>query len=421
LRLTQRGIRLLIASTAAALIGAITGDWILTAAPAAALLAIALDATTAELRASRVSRAPTSQPISLTLRAGDSKIIELQAPNPMEMRPRREAWYKVAQNPSRSSLSIEVNPKISGLYRLDGLGAEVKGVLGLTEAAAKLPIDLEVKAYPRVLPWIVEAARFLRTGTAGPGEATGRRRGMGTEYFGTREYYPGDPLKQIEWKATARLSKLMVKEYLEELQGAPHIIYDQRSPGPITADKLAELFLSTTIGAASMGGPIGLTIKSGMEQEFHGEDLEPREAIEVALAHILEKGFAEIESIYELVEPEPLRVLMKTLEKARARGLTRLRSKAMERRIPTWLRLIARRPGPTLDLAYIGNIIYDAAPLIELVEEARIRDHKVRIISPADPWLDSKNLEEAYTTYYSFKKILNALQKSGAEIKLSKP
>lgn len=118
-----------------------------------------------------------------------------------------------------------------------------------------LPINLEVKAYPRVLPWVVEAARILRAGLAGPGQ--------GIEYHGTREYIPGDPMRLVEWKATARLSRLMVKECLEELSSSPHIIYDGRAPGPITADELAEIFLSSIVGAASTGAPIGLTIRSG--------------------------------------------------------------------------------------------------------------------------------------------------------------
>lgn len=42
------------------------------------------------------------------------------------------------------------------------------------------------------------------------------RRGEGSEFHQLREYRVGDTFRQIDWKATARLSKLIAKEYQEE-------------------------------------------------------------------------------------------------------------------------------------------------------------------------------------------------------------
>jgi len=41
-----------------------------------------------------------------------------------------------------------------------------------------------------------------------------------------REYYPGDPLRRIDWKTTARLDRLMVKEFEEDPQATVWIILD---------------------------------------------------------------------------------------------------------------------------------------------------------------------------------------------------
>ena len=41
-----------------------------------------------------------------------------------------------------------------------------------------------------------------------------------------RDYYPGDPLRRIDWKTTARLDKLMVKEFEEDPQATVWILLD---------------------------------------------------------------------------------------------------------------------------------------------------------------------------------------------------
>ncbi len=43
-----------------------------------------------------------------------------------------------------------------------------------------------------------------------------RRRGEGMDFNQLREYRDGDPLKQIDWKATSRLRKLISREYQDE-------------------------------------------------------------------------------------------------------------------------------------------------------------------------------------------------------------
>jgi len=45
-----------------------------------------------------------------------------------------------------------------------------------------------------------------------------KRKGSGEDLIGIREYQLGDPRKQINWKATARRQKLMVREMAEDKQ-----------------------------------------------------------------------------------------------------------------------------------------------------------------------------------------------------------
>ncbi len=48
------------------------------------------------------------------------------------------------------------------------------------------------------------------------GAVTKRQRGFGSEFYSIREYFPGDPFKNLNWKAFARTGKLMVNEYERE-------------------------------------------------------------------------------------------------------------------------------------------------------------------------------------------------------------
>jgi uncharacterized protein (DUF58 family) len=53
-----------------------------------------------------------------------------------------------------------------------------------------------------------------------------RRVPRGTEYAGIREYVPGDEYHRVEWKATARLRTLMVKEFHPETRATLQILID---------------------------------------------------------------------------------------------------------------------------------------------------------------------------------------------------
>ncbi len=60
------------------------------------------------------------------------------------------------------------------------------------------------------------------------GTVRARRAGEGIEFFGTREYVPGDNLRRLDWKAYARLGRLVVNEYEEERASHVTVVLDAR-------------------------------------------------------------------------------------------------------------------------------------------------------------------------------------------------
>ncbi len=60
-----------------------------------------------------------------------------------------------------------------------------------------------------------------------------RRVGIGTEFYGMRDYIPGDELRKINWKASARLDKVLTNEFESECSGDATLIVDARLEGNV--------------------------------------------------------------------------------------------------------------------------------------------------------------------------------------------
>lgn len=103
-----------------------------------------------------------------------------------------------------------------GDHALDGPHLRHTGPLGL----AWRRHDLGVNARVRVYPDFAAVARYALLATdhrlSQLGIRRRQRRGEGLEFRQLREYRPGDALRQIDWKATSRLRKLVSREYQDE-------------------------------------------------------------------------------------------------------------------------------------------------------------------------------------------------------------
>ena len=86
--------------------------------------------------------------------------------------------------------------------------------LGLQTFSRRLPAVSELVVYPAALPlrdsWLRGAA------SAGwRGADTALVRGDGDDFYGVRDYGPGDELRRVHWRTTARTGTLAVAEYAQ--------------------------------------------------------------------------------------------------------------------------------------------------------------------------------------------------------------
>ncbi len=106
------------------------------------------------------------------------------------------------------------------LTRRGPLGIVHRSILVFSRSQLAVLPDYERSLNPVV-------AKYLRPGSR-PGEMVRGRaiKGGGTEFAEIREYHPGDSLRRVDWKATARRAKMLVREYEEPREFTLRLVMD---------------------------------------------------------------------------------------------------------------------------------------------------------------------------------------------------
>lgn len=100
-----------------------------------------------------------------------------------------------------------------GRHRLGTVFVRVRGPLGLAERESRVELPMEVRVHPGIRG-IPGARRLLRRALRSEqGSRRVRRRGQGTAFESLREYVPGEDLRKVDWKATAKRAKLITRHY----------------------------------------------------------------------------------------------------------------------------------------------------------------------------------------------------------------
>jgi uncharacterized protein (DUF58 family) len=131
-----------------------------------------------------------------------------------------------------SGSAIEANLPLSklrrGKYRLEEVRLKGSDVLGLFHAQKRLVPEEEVARDVIVGPAIVRAEDWERMGGGGARSGSQKvvRSGHGEELRGTRPYAPGDDLRHVHWKSSARAGELVVKEFEQTGRETALVLWD---------------------------------------------------------------------------------------------------------------------------------------------------------------------------------------------------
>ena len=107
-------------------------------------------------------------------------------------------------------------PSRRGLARFGAIELWLPGPLGLVWQRRRISADASVPVYPDFSMLQPHSLAAQRDSQLEGGQRRQPRRGEGMEFHQLREYRPGDSLRQVDWKASARRRTLISREYQEE-------------------------------------------------------------------------------------------------------------------------------------------------------------------------------------------------------------
>jgi uncharacterized protein (DUF58 family) len=213
------------------------GELLVLALPLVCYLAVgfyfALPSVTLKAQRSlSTTRAMSDEPVTVRVElenlGATLELIELADSVPAMVELRQGSAQKIANLPAGEKISLEyVVSGMRGLARWKNLSVRVTDTLGLFLREMELPCEGELLVVPTFerLEEIMIRPRRTRIFS---GQVKARLGGAGIEFFGVREYYPGDERRFLNWKATARRDRPIVNEFEQERVADVIILLDAR-------------------------------------------------------------------------------------------------------------------------------------------------------------------------------------------------
>lgn len=112
-------------------------------------------------------------------------------------------------------LDWQLTPSTRGDVHFGPLTLRLTGPLGLCSRQQLVPLTQTAKVFPDLLTLSKDALALVRAARSSTGKAS-RHRAEGNAFESLREYRPGDDRRSIDWKATARRGKPLVRQYQPE-------------------------------------------------------------------------------------------------------------------------------------------------------------------------------------------------------------
>jgi len=156
--------------------------------------------------------------LELVSRSADSLRLELFDGTPASMRFRGQP-YRLTLEPAattQTSLRYQIYPERRGEHVFEACQVRITSPLGLLRRKLSCGEASSVRVYPNFRAVAGYSLLAIDNRTSQLGIKKRPRRGEGLDFHQLREYREGDALRQIEWRATARMGKLISREYQDE-------------------------------------------------------------------------------------------------------------------------------------------------------------------------------------------------------------
>ena len=133
--------------------------------------------------------------------------------------------------PARSSLSADVELRFErrGLVQQESFGLRTQFPFSFLRKTRRIRLARQVVVFPPIEP----TDEFFEVLPLITGEFEAFQRGRGYDLYRIREYAPEDSARHVDWKASAKLGMLLVREFTREDERKLRIVFDNPRPGAV--------------------------------------------------------------------------------------------------------------------------------------------------------------------------------------------
>jgi uncharacterized protein (DUF58 family) len=177
--------------------------------------------------------------------------------------------------------SVELTFPRRGVYRQNALGLRTKFPFGFLQKTRRVNSQIEVVVYPQIQP----TEEFYEILPLVSGELESYQRGRGNDLYAIRDYQSNDSARHVDWKASAKMGALQVKEFAREDERRVMLVFDPYVDPAASDAKSAEQFERA------------VTLCAGLAWHFH----EINSVIEFRSAGFATPRMSAAEVIYDIL------------------------------------------------------------------------------------------------------------------------
>jgi uncharacterized protein (DUF58 family) len=164
--------------------------------------------------------------LKLTNSAADALRVEIRDHVPGQFQTRSLPLHLVLPARGWVESAYSIRPTTRGAFHFEPMALRLRTRLGLMERQLRAGEPQPVRVYPDFGALSGYALLATDHRLSQMGILQRRRRGEGMDFQQLREYRRGDSLRRIDWKATARMHRLISREYQDERDQAIVLLLD---------------------------------------------------------------------------------------------------------------------------------------------------------------------------------------------------
>jgi len=231
-----------------------------------------------------------------------------------------EPWLKATPRKfsldgNTAEIRLKITPPLAGpiLPSIHAFILDSRGLIQINQVLE--PIELHVIPRAKYAEWLAKKYLEYKGSGTGGADMLAQQNSLlpkrGTDYHDSRTYQPGDQLRYIDWKHSAKLGQLIVKEYVDAGEQAAIIAVNLAVTSAEEADKLAYNLITTALTLARESIPTALAAYNHEDVVLTTPMTDPREAVKHTLSLI--KQITRVEATRRYLQPPDIGRLRSTI------------------------------------------------------------------------------------------------------------